>query len=52
MSRPRRKFDREFRDGAVRIVKETGQPVAEVARALRVPESTFYKHLDRPLTGR
>ncbi len=29
MSRPRRSFDREFRDGAVRIVRETGQSVAQ-----------------------
>lgn len=41
MSRPRRIFDREFRDGAVRIVEETGRPVAEVARELGVCEGTL-----------
>ena len=41
MSRPRRKFDRVFRDGAVRIVRETGQPVAQVARDLGVDEGTL-----------
>ena len=41
MSRPRRSFDREFRDGAVRIVKETGRPVARVARELGVCEGTL-----------
>ena len=41
MSRPRRSFDREFRDGAVRIVKETGRPVADVARELGVYEGTL-----------
>ena len=41
MSRPRRNFDREFRDGAVRIVKETGKPVAEIARGLGVDEGTL-----------
>ena len=41
MSRPRRIFDREFRDGAVRIVEETGRPVAEVARELGVCECTL-----------
>ncbi len=41
MSRPRRNFDREFRDGAVRIVKETGRPVAHVARELGVNEGTL-----------
>ncbi|WP_194244099.1 transposase [Nonomuraea phyllanthi] len=28
----RRRFDPEFRAGALRIVKETGKPVAQVAR--------------------
>ncbi len=41
MSRPRRSFDREFRDGAVRIVRETGQSVAQVARDLGVNEGTL-----------
>jgi transposase len=30
----RRNFDREFREGAVRIVRETGKPIAQVAREL------------------
>ena len=41
MSRPRRSFDREFRDGVVRIVRETGQSVAQVARDLGVNEGTL-----------
>ena len=41
MCRLRRNFDREFRDGAVRIVKETGRPVAQVARELGVGEGTL-----------
>ena len=41
MSRPRRMFDREFPDGAVGIVKETGAPVAQVARDLGVNEGTL-----------
>ncbi len=41
MSRLRRNFDREFRDGAVRIVEETGRPVARVARELGVCEGAL-----------
>ena len=37
----RRNFDQEFREGAVRIVRETGKPVARVARELGVNEGTL-----------
>jgi transposase len=37
----RRKFDREFREGAVRIVRETGKSVPEVARDLGLNEQTL-----------
>lgn len=37
----RRKFDKEFREGAVRIVRETGRPIAVVARELGVVEGTL-----------
>ena len=37
----RRNFDREFREGAVRIVRETGKPIAQVARELGLNEGTL-----------
>ena len=37
----RRNFDREFREGAVRIVRERGKPIARVARELGVHEGTL-----------
>lgn len=41
MPEKRRRFDREFREGAVRIVRETGKPIAQVARDLGVHEGTL-----------
>src|SRR4051812_37415681 len=41
MPEVRRRFDKDFREGAVRIVLETGRPVAEVARELGVHEGTL-----------
>lgn len=37
----RRKFDQEFKDGAVRIVRETGKPTAQVARELGINEGNL-----------
>ncbi|MEV4579502.1 transposase [Nonomuraea jabiensis] len=38
----RRRFDPEFRAGAVRIVKETSKPVAQVARDLGISPYTLH----------
>lgn len=41
MSEKRKKYDREFREGAVRIVRETGKSIAQVARDLGFHEGTL-----------
>ncbi|WP_068426649.1 transposase [Piscicoccus intestinalis] len=41
MPEKRKKYDGEFREGAVRIVEETGKPIAQIARDLGVNEGTL-----------
>jgi transposase len=41
MAETRRKFDRDFREGAVRLVRETGKPIAQVARDLGICSGTL-----------
>ena len=41
MVRQYRKFDEDFKAGAVRLVFETGKPIAQVARDLGVNEGTL-----------
>ena len=53
MSDARRKFDRDFREGAVRLVRETGKPIAVVARELGIHDGTLgnWVNLDRRRRG-
>jgi transposase len=41
MADMRRKFDRDFKEGAVRLVRETGKPIAQVARELGIHDGTL-----------
>ena len=41
MAETRRKFDPDFKEGAVRLVRETGKPIAQVARELGVVPGTL-----------
>ncbi len=41
MPEKRNKYDREFREGAVRIVKETSKPIAQIARDLGINQGTL-----------
>ncbi|WP_157253578.1 transposase [Nonomuraea typhae] len=50
----RRRFDPEFRAGVVRVVKETGKTVVQVARVLGINEYTLHNwvQMDRLAAGR
>ena len=52
MPEKRKKYDREFREGAVRIVEETGKPIAQVARDLGVVEGTLGNWVQRARAAR
>jgi transposase len=41
MAETRRKFDRDFKQGAVRLVRETGKPIAQIAKDLGINAGTL-----------
>ena len=41
MVRQYRKFDEDFKAGAVRLVLETGRPIAQIARELGINDGTL-----------
>jgi len=43
----RKKYDREFKDGAVRLVTEQGQAVSKVARDLGIGENMLYRWINQ-----
>jgi transposase len=47
MAETRRRYDPEFREGAVRIVRETGKSIAAVARDLDINAGTLGNWVDK-----
>ena len=41
MAETHRKFDQDFREGAVRLIREMGKPIAQVARDLGINPGTL-----------
>jgi transposase len=52
MPEMRRKYDAEFREGGVTIVRETGKPIVEVARELGIGAGTLGSWVKRDRLAR
>lgn len=52
MSQTRRKFDQDFKEGAVRLVGETGKPIAQIARELGIHDGTLGNWVNADRRGR
>ena len=51
MAEARRKFDEDFKQGAVRLVRETGKPIAQVARELGFTRGRWVTGVLRTVAG-
>ena len=51
-ARDSRQFTAEFREAAVRIVRETGRPIAQVARELGINAGTLGNWVAKDRAGR
>ena len=49
-SRERSRYTPEFKDEAVRLVIESGRPIAQVARELRINDGTLGNWVARSIT--
>jgi transposase len=49
--KPPRRFDEQFKREAVRFLEETGRPLAEVARELKVSQQALWRWRKRYGTG-
>ncbi len=47
MPEKRRKYDPEFKQGAVRLVLDTGRPIAEIAREIDIHPGTLGNWVDK-----
>ncbi len=52
MPEKRRRYDRDFREGAVRLVRETGRSARQVARDLGVPAGTVANWMNQDRMSR
>ena len=52
MAEVRKKYDREFREGAVRIVRETNKPIARIAKDLGLNPGTLGNWVNKDRVAR
>ena len=52
MTETRRKFDQDFKEGAVRLVRETGKSIAQIAKDLGIHDGTLGNWVARDRAAR